>query len=147
MGLIDRFQDYADAFEVFFASDDASVLEPYFTGDAVYETRAEPPFAARHEGREKIIEGLRRSIETFDKRFETRTLEILEGPTEADDSVWMRWRVTYTAPGVPPLVMVGEETATFAGDRIARLEDRFPSLVVKEILAWMNEHGGKLAEG
>jgi hypothetical protein len=43
--------------------------------------------------------------------------------------------------------MVGEETATFEGDRIARLEDRFPSVVVKEILAWMNAHGGKLAAG
>jgi hypothetical protein len=147
MTLIDRFQQYADAFEVFFASDDTSVLEPFFTEDAVYETRAEPPFAARHEGREKIFEGLRRSIETFDKRFETRTLEILEGPREADASVWMRWRVTYTAPGVPPLAMVGEETATFEGDRIVRLEDRFPSLVVKEILTWMNEHGGELATG
>jgi hypothetical protein len=147
MSLVDRFQQYADAFEVFFTSGDASVLEPYFTEDAVYETRADPPFAARHEGREKLFEGLQRSIETFDKRFATRTLEVLEGPTESDASVWMRWRVTYTAPSVPPLEMVGEETATFEGDRIVRLEDRFPSLVVKEILAWMNEHGGKLAAG
>jgi hypothetical protein len=147
MSLIDRFQQYADAFEVFFATGDESVLEPYFSEDAVYETRAEPPFAARHEGREKIFEGLRRSIETFDKRFATRTLEVVEGPREADGSVWMRWRVTYTSPGVPPLEMVGEETATFEGDRMVRLEDRFPSQVVKEILTWMNEHGARLAGG
>ena len=49
MSLIDRFQAYADAFEVFVEGNDASVLEPYFTQDAVYETIGEPPLGGKQE--------------------------------------------------------------------------------------------------
>lgn len=44
MSQVRRFQEYADAFEKVFENDDWSVLEPYFTEDAVYETIAGPPF-------------------------------------------------------------------------------------------------------
>lgn len=147
MSLIDRFNQYADAFERFFESGDPKVLEPYFVSDAVYEIHADPPLAARHEGRNRIFQGLRESVDSFDKRFERRRLEIIEGPTEQDGRVWIRWRVTYSSPGAPPLVMSGEETATFEGDRIVRLEDRFPPEVVRGVVAWMTEHGSTLQPG
>lgn len=147
MRLVDRFNQYADAFEVFFENDDAKVLEPYFVDDAVYEIQADPPLAARHEGRSKIFQGLRESLDSFDRRFEQRRLEIIEGPTERDGCVWIRWRVTYSSPGAPPLTMSGEETAAFEGDRIVRLEDKFPSDVVREVVAWLTEHGSTLQPG
>ena len=73
MELLARFQEYADAFEEVFESDDWSRLEPYFTENAVYEIHAAPPFGARNEGEDQeyvrlsyatakdlIREGLRR---------------------------------------------------------------------------------------
>ena len=51
MNTIDRYLAYAAAFEVAYDSDDWSVIEPFFTEDAVLEVFGEPPFAARHEGR------------------------------------------------------------------------------------------------
>ena len=144
MSLIDRFNQYADAFEMFFESGDPKVLEPYFAEEAVYEIQADPPFAARHEGRDKIIQGLSDSVDSFDKRFEQRKLEIVDGPTEHDRNVWIRWRVTYSSPGIPPLAMSGEETATFEGDRIVHLEDRVPPDVVQAIFAWMSKHESSL---
>ena len=144
MSLVDRFQEYADAFEVYFEQGDAKLLEPFFTEDAVYETLSDPPLGGLSEGRDKIFEYLALSLASFDKRFESRDLEMLEGPEERDGSVWLRWRVTYTSPGVPPLVMEGEETARFEGDRIARLEDRFPPDAGKNAIAYMDEYGDKL---
>jgi len=147
MSLVDRFQQYADAFEVFFENGDTKVLEPFFTEDAVYETLADPPLGARHDGRDKIFEGLAQSLETFDKRFETRELEILDGPEERSEAgrpaVWMRWRASYGIAGAPRLSIEGEETASFEGDRIVRLEDRMPD-GAKDSLDWMAAHGAKL---
>ena len=44
---LERFGQYAAAFEQAFESDDWSVLEPYFTEDAVYESSASPSLAIR----------------------------------------------------------------------------------------------------
>ena len=38
MSILERFNAYAEAFEVAYANDDFSVLEPFFTEGAVYET-------------------------------------------------------------------------------------------------------------
>ena len=125
MNPIERFGQYAAAFEECFADNDWSRLEPFFTEDAVYETFADPPFGGRIEGRDAIFSQLKASLDTFDRRFESRDLEILEGPNEQDGAVWIRWRAVYRAGAAPTLVIEGEETASFEGDRISRLEDRF----------------------
>jgi len=126
MDLVKRFGEYAAAFERVYQSDDWSQLEPFFTEDAVYEVQGGPPFGGSAEGREALIAHLRRSVDAFDRRFPSRRLQLLEGPTLHGDRVWMRWRVSYSGPGIPELVLDGEESATFEDDRIRRLEDRFP---------------------
>ena len=144
MDPIARFQQYADAFEEFFERDDASILEPYFTEDAVSETLADPPLGGRQEGRAAVIAELKASLDSFDRRFESRELEVLEGPEDRDGAVWMRWRARYRVSDAPRLELEGEETVTFEGDRIRRLEDRFPPDAPKSMLAWLSAHGAKL---
>jgi hypothetical protein len=141
---IARFGEYAAAFEVAFEKDDWSVVEPYFTEDTVYETFGEPPFAGKAEGRPAVLDYLKGSLDGFDRRFDVRELESLEGPELRDGAMWMRWRVTYRVAAAPPISMEGEETATFEGDRIRRLEDRFAEDTSAKILKWMGEHGAKL---
>ena len=99
MDLLARFQEYADTFEGVVENDDWSVLEPYFTEDAVYETHGEPPFAGRSEGRDQVFAAIRTSLDSTDRRFDTRELEILEGPKLVDGAVWFRWRVRYGRAG------------------------------------------------
>ena len=79
-----------------------------------------------------------------DRRFDARELEMLAGPENRDGSAWIRWRVTYRVEGAPPLVMEGEETATFEGDRIRRLEDRYEAEMKQRISSYLKEHGEKL---
>jgi hypothetical protein len=144
MSLVERFGAYAAAFEVVFEKDDWSVLEPFFTEDAVYELLGGPPFEGRHEGREAAFAHLKQSLNSFDRRFDSREIEMLEGPLERDGAVWMRWRVTYGVADAPPLVIDGEGIAEFEGDRIRRLEDDFAEGTAAAALSWMGEHGAKL---
>jgi len=97
-----------------------------------------------HEGKAAVLAHLKRSVESFDRRFDSRSLEILEGPEERDAGIWMRWRATYGLAGAPDLILDGEESVWFEGDRIIRLEDRYPDGVGATLLGFMGEHGGKL---
>jgi hypothetical protein len=144
MNPVERFVAYAQAFEEAFANDDWSVVEPHFTEDAIYEILAEPPLGGRHEGRDAVLAFLKLSLDTFDRRFDSRALEVLEGPEQRGDGVWLRWRVTYAIAGAPDLSFGGEETLEFAGDRIARLEDRYAEGAVAPVMQYMGEHGEKL---
>jgi hypothetical protein len=144
MDAVSRFREYAAAFEDVVKSDDFRRLEPYFTEDAVYEILGGPPFAGRHAGRAAILAYLKASLDGFDRRFPTRRLEILEGPELRDGSVWFRWRASYSGPGIPELVLDGIETASFEGDRIRRLEDRFPLEMSSLTEHWFSHYGSHL---
>ena len=143
MDAIQRFGEYAEAFEKFFESNDASVLEPYFTEDAVYETLGAAAFAGRIEGRDAVFAHMKNSLDSFDRRFGERQLEMIEGPELRDGAVWIRWRVTYKLDGAPDLVIDGQETAEIEGDRIERLEDRMPE-DASEMLGYLEPHAAKL---
>ena len=144
MSLVDRFNAYAEAFEVVFEKDDWSILEPYFTEDAVYEASGGPPFDGKAEGRKKVFEYLKASVDGFDRGFDERKLEMVEGPVERDGTVWLRWRVTYRVGDAPPVSMDGEETAHFEGDRICRLTDRFGEGGSGGGVEWLGRHAGTM---
>lgn len=142
MDRIARFMGYAAAFEEAYASDDWSKIEPFFTEDAVYQPLG--AFGAPIEGRQALKAAFKKMVDAFDRRFASRGVEVVDGPTVRDDTVWFRWAATYTLPGAPALRMVGEETAVFAGDRIRHLEDRMADEEAKSVLAYMAAHGAKL---
>ena len=97
--MIDRFLAYAVAFEEGVKSDDWSVVEPFFTEDAVYETNNGPPFGGKREGRAAILAFFKQSLDEFDRRFDSREGDLLEGPTEKDGSVWIKFVATYRVAG------------------------------------------------
>ena len=145
MNTIDRYLAYAAAFGVAYDSDDWSVIEPFFTGDAVLEVFGEPPFAARHEGRVAVLAYFKEVLDGFDRRFSAkRTVGQLEGPLERDGGVWIHWQATYPLTGAPDLVLEGIEQAFFDGERIRRLEDHIPDLVTKRTGEYLAVHGARL---
>jgi hypothetical protein len=144
MNRIQRFAAYAAAFEKAVAENDWAGVEPHFTADAVYELFGPPPFAGCHAPRDAVLAYLRASLDGFDRRFDSRELALLEGPVERGDEVWLRWRATYRLAGAPPLEVDGEETATYRGDAICRLEDRFEPKSAQRALAYFGEHASKL---
>lgn len=147
MNPLERFGAYAAAFEQYVETNDPAVLEPFFSEDAVYEILGGPPFAGRHEGREAVFAHFRASLDGFDRLFEQRELELRAGPELRGDEVWLAWRATYRSQGLPELVVDGEESVHFAGDRIARLEDRFELAMSGLVERWFEIYGEKLAAG
>ena len=147
MKPIEVFGRYAMAFEEAVRLDDWSAVEPFFTEDAVYESFGPGPFAGRRKGRRAVLDHLKRSLDTFDRRFDVREHpEMVRGPELTDDSVWIRWTVTYRVDGAPPFVLEGEETAVMDGDRISRLEDRFSDEMAAAFDEWMARYGDRLKE-
>ena len=144
MSIIKRFGAYAEAFEQAYASDDWSVLEQYFTEDAVYNFIAAPPLGGRHEGRATILRDFQSAVNGFDRRFTSRRVELVEGPLEKDGDVWMKWAAIYTLDGAPECRMEGEERAVFEGDRISLLEDSVTDAEGQRLGAYMEAHGDKL---
>jgi hypothetical protein len=142
--MVDRFIAYAVAFEQAIQSDDWSALEPFFREDAVYETNDGPPFGGSRVGRPAILAFFKQSLDEFDRRFDSREGELLEGPVEKDGAVFIRWSATYRVSGAPELRIEGEERAFYDGDRIRHLEDYIPAQVNEKIAAFMSAHGSKL---
>ncbi|MCP5041356.1 MAG: nuclear transport factor 2 family protein [bacterium] len=144
MSRIARFGAYAAAFESAFESDDWAPLEPFFAENAVYDAGLEIFLGGRADGREEILAFFKAFLDGFDRRFESRELALLEGPVEEGQAVRLRGAATYRAAGVPDFVLVLEETITFEGDRITRLEDRYDETMAKELEAYVEEHGDAL---
>ena len=84
------------------------------------------------------------SVNGLDRRFDSRAVEVLEGPTEKDGVVWIRWAAIYTLTGAPDCRMEGEERAVFAGDRIRRLTDSMTDAEAARVGAYFAQHGAKL---
>jgi hypothetical protein len=96
------------------------------------------------EGRDAILAYFERVLDGFDRRFESRTIALVEGPREESGSVWLRGSVVYTAQGLPDLRFELEETAVFEGDRIRRLEDRYDDETIRAVTAYADVHGKTL---
>ncbi len=140
MAILERYLEYADAFEKSFADDDWSHVEPYFTADAVYE--GDPPA----NGRAAVLAKFKNGVDAFDRRMDSRT-PTFQTPVVEGNTLTMKWKVTYTKKGVPDLVISGVETAEFNGERIARLRDDFDPGAQKSMGEWMAEHGKALQSG
>lgn len=144
MSNIPRFVAYAAEFEKAFESDDWSLLEPFFAEDAEYEIGLPILGKAHCEDRAAILAWFPDVLDRFDRRFASRTLELLDGPKEEDGEVWMRGSATYCSEGVPDFVLVLEEIVRFEGDRIVRLEDRYTTEMAAETGRFVREYGPKL---
>jgi hypothetical protein len=148
---IPRFAEYAAAFEKAFASDDWSVVAPFFSEDAEYEVGLGPPFTPESgsclRGRDAILGYFKKALDAFDRRFATREVVLLEGPLADGNTVWIRGRADYTSPVAPDLSFELEEIATFAGDVICRLEDRYDDATIAAVDAYVAAHGDKLRFG
>jgi hypothetical protein len=144
MSLIPRFGAYAAAFEKAYAGDEWSLIEPYFTEDAVYDAGLPELLGGRIEGRAAVLGYFRDALNRFDRRFASRRVELLEGPREIGDSVWIKGRAIYTAAGAPDLAFDLEETAHFAGERIRLLTDVYSSAEREKLAAYVGAHGARI---
>ncbi|MCE8000442.1 MAG: SnoaL-like domain-containing protein [Rhodobiaceae bacterium] len=122
---LSTFIQCAQAFEIAFLSDDFSVLAPFYSDDAVHELADGGPFGAPvKNGRDNVLEGLRLSVNSVDRRFDIRIPEIIEGPEIRDEGIWMRFRLSFSRAGLPDLSVEGEHLQVFKAGKCVKLAER-----------------------
>ena len=115
------FAAYADAFEASLADDDWARLEQYFGKNAI----CLPGDGTEAVGRSAVIEALRSSVETLERRCDTRELAQAPEISESGDTVTLKYSLKYTRQGVGEFVLSGYENIQYADGVIVRLEDVF----------------------
>lgn len=140
MDILQAFMAYAGDFERTYLDDDWTRLRRYFTDDAVYEVEAET-FGCSLQGPAAIFAGIRKSLDGFDRRFETRDIAVVDGPVAAGDELRVGWTVTYGRAGVPSFVLRGRSTVRFRDDLIARLTDSYDPAAERELAEWRRSSG------
>jgi ketosteroid isomerase-like protein len=135
-----RFLDYFRAFEATMADDDWGRLAPLLAPDAVYEIEG-APFACRIEGRDAIIEALRKSVSGLDRRLDDRSLEIVSASRLGADACRVDLIAGYARTGAPQLRFpVSMECETRSGE-IVRLTDVYDPDLAAGAVDWLIAHG------
>ena len=126
MDPMQQFGAYAADFEKTFEDDDWSRLEGYFAEDATY-TVTGSPYDCELRGRAAVLEGLKKALDGFDRRFDTRVISAAGQPEVGDNHVVFPAQCDYEKSGLPPLSFGLTETAEFdAAGRIVALRDDYP---------------------
>lgn len=144
---IQRFVEYAFAFEQVLASDDWSALERFFAADAIRQVVGGGPLATLSIGRDSVIGDLRRGVAELDRRFDRRLPEIISGPSEHNGAVWIDWRLTLQRDGLPDLVVEGTHGTAYDGDRICRIDEAVTNAHTERVEAYLAAHGNELLPG
>ena len=139
MDIAQRYQEYADAFELSYDDDDWARLAQYFTESASYDSGD----GNAASGRDAVLEKLRNAVDGLDRRMDSREVNF-GSPRAEGDTVSVSWTARYTKAGVPDLEFHGSEHARFEGDLIAQLWDELEPGAVEALGTWLQEHGGAL---
>ncbi|MCP4896904.1 MAG: nuclear transport factor 2 family protein [bacterium] len=140
MSIAKIFLEYAKTFERVFEDDDWSRLEEFFTPDAVYL----PGDGKELRGRDNVLTHLKQSLDSFDRRFDLRRVELVSDPVVTAGRVTIQWRAVYEKKGLPDIVLCGTEEATFEGNAISRLEDSLDDGVAETLQTWIGQYGDTL---
>jgi hypothetical protein len=135
-----RFMQYAAAFEQTLADDDWTRLRQYFANDAVYEVTSDS-FGCRLTGPDAIFKGMKKSLDGFDRKFDTRAIDVTKGPDVDGDRISMEWAVTYQKAGKTPYRLRGRSAVRYRDGAIVELADSYDASVAAEAAAWMEQNG------
>ena len=141
------FMAYAEAFEQTYIDDDWTRLQSYFAEDATYEVRG-GPLACKLEGREAILKGLKRSVDTLDRRCDDRKIDVTSAPefssVDEGDQLSIDWYVSYQYKDAPRAGFPGRSVATVADGVIIALRDEYSDEKMKPFIDWMAQYGNDL---
>ena len=139
MDLLQRFGEYAGEFEKTYQDDDWSRLERFFAPDVTYVVSGSS-FDCELRGRDKVLSGIKKALDGFDRRFDQRSVEGHGEPRVEGNRVVFPARVGYEKQGLESLSFTLSETAEFddAG-RIVRLRDDYDA-GQDHVDRWLEQH-------
>lgn len=140
MDTLQTFLAYAADFEKTYVDDNWSRLTPYFADDAVYRVESDL-MGCELIGPSAILAGMKKALDGFDRRLETRTIDVTAGPAIDGDEMTVSWTVTYTHGTLAPFGLRGESLARARDGKIVLLVDRYTPEMDDESRVWMRDSG------
>ena len=140
MTTLDKFLNYANAFEETYEDDHWQRLEQYFTADATYTIVAEH-YGCVLRGPAAILAGMKRSLDNFDRRFDSRGIQVGDDLAVNDNQLSVSWIAHYQKAGMPDYRLHGHTSAELAGDRIINLVDSFTADSEAALAQWIEQTG------
>ena len=131
---------YAQDFEKTYADDNWDRLTPYFHNDAVYEVES-PVMGCSLVGPTAILAGIKKSLDGFDRRFDTRKIDAGDDLKVDGNAFSISWHATYTVGDHPAYVLHGKTTATLRDGKIAALTDSYEASSAKIMQDWIDATG------
>ena len=142
MDILTHFLAYAGDFEKSYTDDEWSRLNQYFTDDAVYEVKG-LGVTCRLQGPTAIFKGIKKSLDGFDRRFDSRKIDITSAPVVEGDTMRVGWVVTYSKSGLAPFPLRGRSEARYRDGKIAYLGDSYDAAMANEAADWMKANSFK----
>ncbi|MEX1152788.1 nuclear transport factor 2 family protein [Parvibaculum sp.] len=139
MAIVQKFIEQRQIFEAAYEDDNWAPLAPYFHEEVVYEV-INMPFHCRIEGRTVMIEGLKRSIERFDKLC-VRAVGLGAKLYEEGNNVFVHGGIRFQRADAPVLESSLWEIATYRDGLIVRLMDIYDAGDKERFERWMTEWG------
>lgn len=143
--MIDIWEKWIAAFDQAVVTDDWSEAGPFLSDDVVYVV-AGTPFGCELRGRDRVIAGLGKSLDNFDRRFKTRGWEAVDLRLWADQAVTCLAKGTYTMDGKPTLTFAAKGSWFFRGGKITLMTDNYDlsEINARRALEWLAVHGKNL---
>ncbi|MEM6583097.1 MAG: nuclear transport factor 2 family protein [Pseudomonadota bacterium] len=141
MEALDRFSQYATDFEKTYKDDSWERLEPHFHKNVVYEV-CNMPFHCRLSGREAVLNGIRKSLDGFDRRCQ-RTLQPPTVMKVEGNKVLINADVRYSRGG-SEVTSTLWEVVTIEDGRILHLMDLYSPGDDQRYLRWIAASQGDL---
>ena len=140
---IESFMAYAEAFEIGHATRDWKVVGDLFADDITWILDGlAPPIGGTHVGRQDVLDGIRSSVASIDRRFDLREPEATSPPVAFADGVYLPWRITYTRAGLPPFILTGQEWDIFQDGKMVLHYERLNN--TKELNVYLTQHNDAL---
>jgi hypothetical protein len=137
MNLLQRFLEYAQAFEETYKDDDWQRLEPYFARDAVYRVVGSCAWDCEVKGRRELLAAMRKFVNEFDRHC-SRALRPGGPPLVGENSVRVSGTAAYRRGDSEELALGIELIAQYDADcRIIRLSDVYPPGLEARMRDWL----------
>jgi hypothetical protein len=137
---LQKFLEYAQAFEKTYVDDDWSRLEPYFAPDAVYRVVGSTSWDCEVRGRAQVIAAMRKFVNEFDRHC-TRAIRGEAAPVVGEDTVRVAGVAAYTRGDSDELALRIELIAQYRDGLIIRLSDVYPAENEAKVRAWLEKWG------
>ncbi|MEO0884110.1 MAG: nuclear transport factor 2 family protein [Pseudomonadota bacterium] len=140
--MLETWNTWIAAFDRAFETGDWSNAQNFLTDDVVYIV-AGVPFACELRGRDEVIAGFRKSLENFDRKFDSRNWEAVDLKVWADHAVTGLAKGRYELNGKPPITFAARSAWFFRGGKISLMTDIYDVAEVNAMntLQWLAEHG------